>query len=126
MIRMPTSGIHAHPSKEQLCIHMIQTSTLGIVPYPFNASDSTTITFNAWIFDTAYIYHMAYNSELFYDYNQFPTSIAVREIGLGEHLAYGQGTLHIVSLRNEQASNEHHLEYVWSVPKMDINIISKS
>jgi hypothetical protein len=34
--------------------------------------------------------------------------------------------LHIGSLHNGQASNEHHLEYVWYVPEMDINIISKS
>jgi Pol polyprotein, beta-barrel domain len=69
---------------------------------------------------------MTHNHELFCDYNQFPTPMAVCGIGLGEHLAYGQATLHIGSLHNGLASNEHHLEHVWYVPEMDINIISKS
>jgi hypothetical protein len=68
---------------------------------------------------------MAHNHELFHDY-QFPTPIAVCGIGPGEHLAYGQGTLHIGSLHNGQASNEHHVEYILYIPEMDINIISKS
>jgi hypothetical protein len=34
--------------------------------------------------------------------------------------------VHIVSLHNGQANNEYHLEYVWYISDMDINIISKS
>jgi Pol polyprotein, beta-barrel domain len=97
---------------------MIHAPTSGIAAPPFNTSNNTS---DAWIFDTACTHHMVHNHELFHDYNQFPTPITVRGIGLGEHLAYGRGTLH-----NGQASNEHHLEYVWYVPEMDINIISKA
>jgi hypothetical protein len=67
-----------------------------------------------------------HNHELFHDYNQFPTPIAVCGIGSGEHLAYGRGTLHIGLVHNGLASNEHHLEYIGYIPEMDINIISKS
>jgi Pol polyprotein, beta-barrel domain/Zinc knuckle len=123
MIRAATSWIPAHPSEEQPRIRMIQAPTSGISAHLFNASDDTS---DAWIFDTACTHHMAHNPELFHDYNQFPTPIAVRGIGSGEHLAYGRGTLHIGSLHNGQASNEHYLEYVWYIPDMDINIISKS
>jgi Pol polyprotein, beta-barrel domain len=127
MIRAAMSWIPAHPSEEQPRIRMIQTPTSGISAHPFNASDGTTnTTSDAWIFDTACTHHMAHNHKLFHDYNQFPTPVAVHGIGLEEHLAYGQGTLHIGSLHNGQASNKHHLEYVWYVPEMDINIISKS
>jgi Pol polyprotein, beta-barrel domain len=126
MIRTPTSGISAHPSEDQPRIHMIQTPTSGISAHPFNASDGTTTTSDAWIFNTACAHHMVHNHELFHDYNQFPTPIAVCGIGSGEHLAYEQGTLHIGLLHNGQENNEHHLEYVWHVPEMDINIISKS
>jgi Pol polyprotein, beta-barrel domain len=122
MIRTPASGISVHPSEEPR-IRMIRAPTSGISAHLFNASDDTS---HAWIFDTACTHHMANNHELFHDYNQFPTPIAVCGIGSGEHLTYGRGTLHIASLHNGQASNEHHLEYVLYVPEMDINIISKS
>jgi Pol polyprotein, beta-barrel domain/GAG-pre-integrase domain len=124
MIRAATSEVSPHQPEEQLRIRMIQTPALGISAHPFNASDDTTS--DAWIFDTACTHHMVHNHELFHDYNQFPKPIAVCGIGSGEHLAYGQGTLHIASLHNGHASNKHHLEYVWYVPEMDINIISKA
>jgi Pol polyprotein, beta-barrel domain len=77
-------------------------------------------------FDTTCTYHMAHNRELFHNYNQFPTPIAVCDIGSRQHLTYARGTLHIGSLHNGQASNRHRLEYVWYVLKMDVNIILKS
>jgi hypothetical protein len=90
---------------------MIHTLTSGISTSPLNASDYIT-SFDGWIFDTAYIHYMVHNRELSHDYNQFPIPIAVCGIGLGKHLAYGQGILYIASLHNGQASNKHYLEYV--------------
>jgi Pol polyprotein, beta-barrel domain len=123
MIRKRTSGISVYPSEEKPRIRMIQTRASGISAHAFNASDDTS---DARIFDTACTHHMVHKHELFHDYNQFPTPIAVHGIGSGEHLAYGRGTLHIASLRNGHASSKHHLECVWNVPEMDINIISKA
>jgi Pol polyprotein, beta-barrel domain len=112
MIRAATLWTSTHPYEKQLHICMIQMPTSRIATHPFNASDGTTATSNAWIFDTACPHHMVHNHELFHDYNQFPTPIAVHGIGSGKYLAYGQGTSHIRSLHDGQASNEHNLEYV--------------
>jgi Zinc knuckle len=87
MICAATSGISAHQSEEQPRIHMIQTPMSGIAAPPFNSSDGTTATSDAWIFDTACTHHMGHNHELFHGYNQFPTPIAVHGIGSGEYLA---------------------------------------
>jgi Pol polyprotein, beta-barrel domain/GAG-pre-integrase domain/Zinc knuckle len=123
MICAATLEIPTHQFEVQPRIRMIQMPTSGIAAHPFNASDDTS---NAWIFDTACTHHMVHNHELFHDYNQFPTLITVCGIRSGEHLAYGRGTLHIALLHNGLASNEHHLEYVWYIPEMDINIMSKA
>jgi Pol polyprotein, beta-barrel domain/Zinc knuckle len=121
VIRTPT--FPAHPSEEQPRIRIIHTPMSGIAAHPFNASDD--ITSDTLIFNTACTHHMVHNHELFHNYNQFPTPIAVCGIRLREHLAYGQGTLHIAPLHNGLASNEHHLRCIWYIPEMDINI-SKS